>query len=53
MFFQLSLGSGRLFHRGPDLGEHNEYVYGKLLGRPASAIPKIREEDVGTGYDPQ
>jgi crotonobetainyl-CoA:carnitine CoA-transferase CaiB-like acyl-CoA transferase len=53
MFFQLSLGSGRLFHRGPDLGEHNDYVYGKLLGRPASAIPKIREEDVGTGYDPQ
>jgi crotonobetainyl-CoA:carnitine CoA-transferase CaiB-like acyl-CoA transferase len=53
MFFRLSDGGGRLRRRGPDLGEHNGYVYGELLGRPASGIPTIREEEVGTGYDPE
>ena len=31
---------------GPCLGEHNDYVFGELLGLDAAEIEKLREEKV-------
>lgn len=51
MAFQLREGAARFHHRGPDLGEHNAYVYGELCGRPD--VPEVAEEEIGTSYDPE
>jgi len=52
MLFQLAEGAGRLRHRGPDLGEHNETVFRGILGRSADEVPTVEEDRIGTGYDP-
>lgn len=53
MFARLSKTPGRLFRRGPDLGQDNEYIRCKLLGQPKESLRPIREEDVGTSFDPE
>ena len=32
--------------RGPNLGEHNDYVYGELLGLSKEEIEQLKEEDI-------
>jgi hypothetical protein len=39
--------------RGPFLGEHNAEVTTKLLGLPESAVETVREEELGTAFDPE
>jgi crotonobetainyl-CoA:carnitine CoA-transferase CaiB-like acyl-CoA transferase len=34
------------YHYAPLLGEHNEYVFGELLGLSADEIKQLREEKV-------
>lgn len=51
--FKLSETPGQVRWKGPGLGEYNEHVVCKLLGRPKSDITPITEKDVGTAYDPE
>jgi crotonobetainyl-CoA:carnitine CoA-transferase CaiB-like acyl-CoA transferase len=51
--FRLSKSAGRVKWRGPDLGQHNEYVLHRLLGKPEEKIEPVREEEIGTAYDPE
>jgi crotonobetainyl-CoA:carnitine CoA-transferase CaiB-like acyl-CoA transferase len=51
--FQLSASSPFIRWRGPDLGEHNEYLVCRKLGRPGSDVPQLREEEIGFAYDPE
>lgn len=51
--FRLSRGSGAIRWRGPDLGQHNEYVFTELLGLSKDAVRPINENDIGTAYDPE
>ena len=37
---------GEVIHGGPELGEHNEEVYGGLLGLPPEEIGRLRETGV-------
>jgi formyl-CoA transferase len=37
---------GRVAHAGPRLGEHNEAVYGGLLGLGATALAQLAREGV-------
>jgi len=53
MIARLSEGGGRMQRQGPDLGEGNPYVLCDLLGRPKEFIRPIREEDIGTSFDPE
>ncbi|MBI4641362.1 MAG: CoA transferase, partial [Candidatus Tectomicrobia bacterium] len=43
---KLSKTPGRLLHAAPLLGEHNDYVYGKLLGMSREEIRQYTEEGV-------
>jgi crotonobetainyl-CoA:carnitine CoA-transferase CaiB-like acyl-CoA transferase len=38
--------------RGPDLGQHNEHFVCGQLGRPKEDVPVLRENELGTAYDP-
>ncbi len=51
--FRMSGWSGEVRRRGPDLGEHNRYVFMELLGRSEGEVPEVKEEEIGTGYDPE
>jgi crotonobetainyl-CoA:carnitine CoA-transferase CaiB-like acyl-CoA transferase len=51
--FKLSQGSGKIRWRGPDLGQHNEFVRCELLGQSQDEVKPIKEEDLGTAYDPE
>jgi crotonobetainyl-CoA:carnitine CoA-transferase CaiB-like acyl-CoA transferase len=42
----LSAGQARRAKRAPMLGEHNRYVYGKLLGLPAEEIEALHDRKV-------
>ncbi len=53
MPFKLSKGAGRVLWQGPDLGQHNEYVVCELLGRSPEEVPAVREDQIGTAYDPE
>jgi crotonobetainyl-CoA:carnitine CoA-transferase CaiB-like acyl-CoA transferase len=51
MPFKLSKGAGRVRWRGPDLGQHNEYVLCEILGQSKDEIRPINTEEIGTAYD--
>ena len=53
MPFILSRGAGEVRRRGPDLGQHNEYVIGELLGRSKDEVKPLREDEIGTAFDPE
>jgi crotonobetainyl-CoA:carnitine CoA-transferase CaiB-like acyl-CoA transferase len=48
---RLSRTPGKVRWRGPDLGQHNEYVICDFLGRSKADIPKVNVEEIGTAYD--
>lgn len=50
--FRMSRTPGAVRWSGRDLGADNEYVLCSLLNRPKSEVPVIRDEDIGTSYDP-
>jgi crotonobetainyl-CoA:carnitine CoA-transferase CaiB-like acyl-CoA transferase len=52
MPFALNKGSGEIRWRGPDLGQHNEYVLCEMLGRSIDEVKPIQEDEIGTAYDP-
>lgn len=44
--FKLSRSPGKVRHLGPDLGEHNDEIYGELLGLSAEEREWLRQEAV-------
>jgi len=44
--FKLSETPATIKKAGPLLGEHNEYVFGELLGMPKQMITQLKEEKV-------
>jgi len=44
--FKLSASPGRLDYLGPALGEHNQEIYGDLLGLPAGEIERLKAAGV-------
>lgn len=53
MPFKLSQAGGTVRWRGPDLGRHNDYVLGELLGGSPETMSPVREDEIGTAYDPE
>jgi len=49
--FKLSTAVGRVRRAGPGLGQHNEYVFCKLLGRSKNTVTPITEDQIGTAFD--
>jgi crotonobetainyl-CoA:carnitine CoA-transferase CaiB-like acyl-CoA transferase len=43
---KLSGTPGRIAHAGPPIGQHNEEVYGELLGKSEADLAKLAEEGV-------
>ena len=43
---RLSRTPGAVTHAGPTLGQHNDEVYGDLLGIPAPELEELRKEGV-------
>lgn len=44
--FKLSKSPGSIDHLGPELGQHNEEIYGELLGLSTSEIEQLRTDGV-------
>jgi len=44
--WKLSETPARIERAGPLLGEHNEYVFGELLGMPRAELARLKEEKV-------
>ncbi|MDX2435834.1 MAG: CoA transferase [Acidobacteriota bacterium] len=42
-----------VLRRGPSLGEHDREVIVDLLGRPESEVEPVREDELGTSFDPE
>ncbi len=51
--FKLSQAAGKIQWGGPDLGQHNDYVLGELLGRSTDEVKRIPVDEIGTAYDPE
>jgi crotonobetainyl-CoA:carnitine CoA-transferase CaiB-like acyl-CoA transferase len=51
--FKLSEGNVKIRWRGPNLGEHNQYIFCERLGRSKDEVPSVNEDEIGTGYDPE
>ncbi len=51
--FRLSEGVGKVWRRGPALGEHNHHVLVDLLGWPEQDVDAIDETSIGTAFDPE
>jgi crotonobetainyl-CoA:carnitine CoA-transferase CaiB-like acyl-CoA transferase len=49
--FKLTNGGGRISWPGPDLGQHNQYVLCKLLGRSKNEVHPIKVSELGTAFD--
>lgn len=43
----------KVLRRGPFLGEHNAEITTGYLGLPASEVEEVREEELGTAFDPE
>jgi benzylsuccinate CoA-transferase BbsF subunit len=46
ILWKMSETPGRIYRRAPLLGEHNDYVFGELLGLPEEEIKRLVEEKV-------
>jgi crotonobetainyl-CoA:carnitine CoA-transferase CaiB-like acyl-CoA transferase len=44
--WKLSLSPASIVRDAPDLGEHNEYVFGKLLGMSEMEIQELEQEGI-------
>jgi crotonobetainyl-CoA:carnitine CoA-transferase CaiB-like acyl-CoA transferase len=44
--WKLSATPARIVQDAPSIGEHNEYVFGKLLGMSQEEIIRLQEEGV-------
>ena len=44
--WKMSKTPGKIRHRAPLVGEHNEYVFGELLGLPQDEIDRLVKEKV-------
>lgn len=51
--FRLSRADATVRWQGPDLGQHNERIICGRLGRPPESVKTIREETLGTAFDPE
>jgi crotonobetainyl-CoA:carnitine CoA-transferase CaiB-like acyl-CoA transferase len=49
--FKLSKATGQVRQGGPGLGQHNEYVFCKLLGRSRHTVIPVKEDQIGTAFD--
>jgi len=43
---KLSASPGSVRHGAPNVGEHNDYVYGKILGLPSKEVSRLRTEGI-------
>ncbi len=50
---RFSGGGPRVRWRGPELGAHNDEILRGLRGRPDEPRRAIRDEDLGTAFDPE
>ncbi len=46
LLWKMSKTPGKIRHRAPLVGEHNNYVFGELLGMPQEEIDRLVEEKV-------
>ena len=46
VYWKLSRTPGAVTRHAPLLGEHNEYVFGELLGMPKQEIERLQEEEI-------
>jgi crotonobetainyl-CoA:carnitine CoA-transferase CaiB-like acyl-CoA transferase len=53
MPFRFSQAEGEVRWRGPELGQHNEYVLSQLLGRSHDEVKPVNNNDIGTAFDPE
>lgn len=51
--FRMKEESGKVHWPGPDLGQHNRDVLCGMLGRSQDEVKPIREEEIGTAFDPR
>lgn len=43
---KLSASPGSVRHGAPTVGEHNDYVYGELLGLATEEVSRLRKEGI-------
>lgn len=46
ILWKMSKTPGRIQRRSPLIGEHNDYVFGEILGMPQSEIDRLKEEKI-------
>jgi crotonobetainyl-CoA:carnitine CoA-transferase CaiB-like acyl-CoA transferase len=46
LLWKMSKTPGKIRQRAPSVGEHNNYVFGELLGMPQEEIDRLVEEKV-------
>jgi crotonobetainyl-CoA:carnitine CoA-transferase CaiB-like acyl-CoA transferase len=52
MPFQFAHSHGEVRRRGPELGQHNEYIICQLLGRSQDEVRPVNTDEIGTAFDP-